>query len=296
MLLDTNSFCDSTVLKCAGQMLDPLPNRLRSSRPRTATPWKMRAGMNIPNDIVDWFRDIFAASNRRLSERIQNVPAIPEPHLDTTFIEHLMAYAAPRMFPSGWSIRIDTHYLGGLRHYGNWEVADIGIFVFFQRGGSLIRQKVALLQSKRLYPTAGDIDHLEEYDVRIGMARLAQRDKYAPSMVSQRFFEFRETSQYRALSVQDNQYIAISKYMDKFHFPVFYLFYNPPKIPLQLQVPIKEYIKITENPPLGARIFPYSTVANTLQSQEKGLQTKHCRHNSRKKCKQLRLALGILYG
>ena len=32
--------------------------------------------MDIPAEIVDWFRDIFAAVNRRLAERIRNVPAI----------------------------------------------------------------------------------------------------------------------------------------------------------------------------------------------------------------------------
>ena len=87
--------------------------------------------MDIPAEIVDWFRDIFAAVNRRLAGKIRNAPAIHEPHLDTTFIEHLMGYAVPRAFPSGWAIRIDTHYLGGLRQFGTWEIADIGVFIFF---------------------------------------------------------------------------------------------------------------------------------------------------------------------
>ena len=52
--------------------------------------------MDIPAEIVDWFRDIFATVNRRLAEKIRNAPAIPEPHLDTTFIEHLTGYDAPR--------------------------------------------------------------------------------------------------------------------------------------------------------------------------------------------------------
>jgi hypothetical protein len=69
-------------------------------------------------------------------------------------------------------------------------VADIGVFVFFTRGGRMIRRKVALLQSKRLFPTTGDVDHLEEYDYRVGMARIAARDTDLASMMSQRKFSF----------------------------------------------------------------------------------------------------------
>ena len=226
--------------------------------------------MSIPAEIIDWFRDIFAASNRRLAERIQNAPAIPEPHLDTTFIEHLTAYSAPYAFKSGWAIRIDTHYLGGMRHFNGWEIADIGVLVFFQRSGSLIRQKVALLQSKRLYPTAGDIDHLGEYDFRIGMAKLGQRDKDAPSMMAQRSFSFEESSRYEALKAHDNQYNAISEYMEQNRIPVFYLFYNPPSIPLHVQVPITDYVKVVNDPAVGSRVIPYQDVAQILHKEKKG--------------------------
>jgi hypothetical protein len=54
--------------------------------------------MNIPSDIIGWFRDVFAAANRHLSEKLLNVPTMPEPHLDTTLVEHLSSYAAPRRF------------------------------------------------------------------------------------------------------------------------------------------------------------------------------------------------------
>ena len=228
----------------------------------------------IPTDIVSWFRSVFAASNRRLSERIQNAPATPEPHLDTTFIEHLYAYSTPHSFPSGWAIRIDTHYLGGLRHFRGWEIADIGVFVFFRRAGLLIRQKVALLQSKRLYPTAGDIDYLDEFDFRVGMARLAQREKHAPSMLAHRLFTFDDSSAYRALHAHDRQYNAIRQYMDEYNLPVFYLLYNPPTTPLHVQVPITGYVEILDDPPLGSRIFPYTNVSRILDTRPKGYTPK----------------------
>ena len=226
--------------------------------------------MDIPIEIISWFRSVFEVSNRRLAEKIQNSPAIHESHLDTTLVEHLMGYSAPRMFPSGWTIRIDVHYLGGLRRFNGWEIADIGVFVFFQRGGSLIRQKVALLQSKRLYPKSGEINHLEEYDYRVGMARLGQRDRHAPSMMSQRLFTFEKTSRYQALHAHNDQYKAIREYMDLHHTPVFYLFYNPPTIPLHVQVPITQYVGVTENPSLGSRVVPYWKVAEILDAKKEG--------------------------
>ena len=142
--------------------------------------------------------------------------------------------------------------------------------MFFQRAGLLIRQKVALLQSKRLYPSAGDIAYLEEFDFRIGMARLAQREKLAPSMMAQRTFTFDDSSAYRALHAHDRQYVAIGEYIDQYQFPVFYLFYNPPTTPLRVHVPITEYVKMTDDPPLGSRVFPYGYIAGLLQKKSAG--------------------------
>ena len=149
--------------------------------------------MILPTEIIDWFRHVFAGANRRLAEKILNVPAVPEPHLDTTLIEHLSGYAAPRRFPSDWIVRVDTHYIGGLRHfYGQWEIADIGLLVFIQQRGQLVRRKVALLQCKRLYPASAQVDVLESYDFMIGMARLGERDARAASMLAARRFDFNE--------------------------------------------------------------------------------------------------------
>ncbi len=152
--------------------------------------------MAIPGEIVDWFRSVFADANKRLCEKIFNVPNFPEPHLDTTLIEHLMGYASPQKFASNWAIRIDTHYIGGLSHYHRWEVADIGVFVFFQKRGKLVRQKVALLQSKRLYPSTGDVIELEDYDFMVGMARIAARPSNPATMLSKREFKFDDESAY----------------------------------------------------------------------------------------------------
>jgi hypothetical protein len=196
----------------------------------------LKAGMIIPNEIIDWFRSVFADANRRLAEKMLNVPSIPEPHLDTTFVEHLMSFATPRKFKGDWAIRIDTHYIGGLAQYWSWEIADIGVFVFFQRKGQLVRQKVALLQSKRLYPIVGDVVELEDFDYMIGMARLGARQGPQAAIIADRIFRFTMSSGYQALQPGSEQTKHIGEFIKRREIPVFYLFYNPPRTPLRVVV------------------------------------------------------------
>lgn len=184
--------------------------------------------MAIPKEIVGWFHGIFADVNRRLCEKMCNVPGTPETNFDLAFIEHLTNYAAPRKFKSDWVIRIDTHYLGALRHLYNWEVADIGVFVFFTKNRKLVRQKVALLQSKRLFPLNGDVEHLEEYDYRVGMARIAAKGTNLASMMAERVYEFTEACRYKSLVKVSKQVDAIKAHVKQYSIPVHYLFYNRP--------------------------------------------------------------------
>ena len=226
--------------------------------------------MAIPPFIIAWFTGVFAGANRKLSEKFLNVPATPEGNFDLAFIEYLTNYAEPQKFASDWAIRIDTHYLGGLRHFRSWEVADIGVFVFFQRKGHLVRQKVALLQSKRLYPTTGEITELEEYDFRVGMAMIAKRDKHAPSMLSQKVFQFTDASKYRKLISGDDQHEAIDGYMRTTGFPIFYLFYNPPVVPLKITVPLLERHQLSGGPAIGIKVIPATYVFDLLRKKKKG--------------------------
>jgi hypothetical protein len=227
--------------------------------------------VDIPPEILDWFREVFASANRRLCEKIRNVPAIPEPHLDTTLVEHLSGFAAPRRFPTDWVIQIDTHYIGGLRHFHRrWEIADIGVLIFYQQRGRLVRRKVALLQSKRLYPRNADVQVLERYDYMIGMARLGERDERAPSMLVRRQFEFGEDCRYGALVAGDEQHVAIAAHIERYGFPVFYLFYNPPNVPLAVELPLALNAVQTVDPALGARVIPTSRIFELLDAQGDG--------------------------
>jgi hypothetical protein len=229
----------------------------------------LKAGMIIPNEIIDWFRSVFADANRRLAEKMLNVPSIPEPHLDTTFVEHLMSFATPRKFKGDWAIRIDTHYIGGLAQYWSWEIADIGVFVFFQRKGQLVRQKVALLQSKRLYPIVGDVVELEDFDYMIGMARLGARQGPQAAIIADRIFRFTMSSGYQALQPGSEQTKHIGEFIKRREIPVFYLFYNPPRTPLRVVVPVTRYIKVRSDPMLGSRVVPAPQILKLLDKIKK---------------------------
>jgi hypothetical protein len=220
--------------------------------------------MAIPKEIIDWFRSIFADVNRRLCEKILNVPGIPEPHLDTTFVEHLMGFASPRQFKGHWAIRIDTHYIGSLGQYRRWEIADIGVFAFFQRKGKLVRQKVALLQSKRLYPVAGDVQELEHFDYMIGMARLGTREGHQAPLLASRTFEFTTSSVYQALQPKDDQTKHIREFLKRNRIAVYYLLYNPPRVPLKIVVPLKKYARQHGAPALGARVMTAPEILKLL--------------------------------
>src|SRR5688572_12983193 len=84
----------------------------------------------IPADVTEWIRTVFRECNERITEKLSNNPNLPEESLDLTWIEHLSQYASPVTLGSLWTVKIETHYLGGLRHFRNWEIADIGVLMF----------------------------------------------------------------------------------------------------------------------------------------------------------------------
>src|SRR5262245_46567585 len=140
--------------------------------------------IEIPSDVTKWLKSAFGSCNERVSEKLSNAPNVPEPSLDLTFIEHLSQFASPITFASKWTVRLDTHYLGGLRHFYNWEIADIELLLFVRRGGKIIRSKVGLLQSKRLYPNGESVKEEVAVDYEIGFARLADPEDVHISLTS----------------------------------------------------------------------------------------------------------------
>jgi hypothetical protein len=127
----------------------------------------------------------------------------------------------------------------GPGYWGRWEIAEIGILVAFRRGGIVQQTKIALLQSKRLYPEEAEApaeDQLVDYEV--GFARLLETEQEFRSATRNRKFTFTRNSCYRALDYQGEQHDAILKYMTDTEIPVHYLLHNPPALPSTAVLPV----------------------------------------------------------
>lgn len=224
---------------------------------------------NFPKQIVSYIAKVFRSVNCRLCQKIARFPNCPETSLDMTFIEELSQYSAPRVVAPGWAVRIDTHYLGGLRHFYSWEIADIGILLFVKKNSKVVGQKVALLQSKRLYPKNEEVRELEEADFRIGMGRLLAGGPSLPSIANQRKFQFTFDCLYGAIKVQDEQYNAIESYETEYSIPIYYLLYNPWEIPSLFTLPISSTKKLGSVRNGGVRVIPAVNLRNSLKTFNK---------------------------
>jgi hypothetical protein len=192
----------------------------------------------IPEAVIDWIRDVFAQVNQRSSSTLSRIPTTWETTLDHSLIGHLAEFAAPFRFPSNWVVNLDTHFIGGGRVWGSWEIADIGILLVFRQSGRVLGTKLALLQSKRLYPdeveSAMDIHPI---DYRGGFGRLLASDSEYRSSVKPRTFHFSPASKYRALEYAGDQYAAVLNYTSSHGIPVHYNLYNPVAVPWTAELP-----------------------------------------------------------
>lgn len=230
----------------------------------------------IPPSVQAWIRDLFAACNAHVAATMSRVPTIHETTLDMAFIDHLAGNATPVEFPSGWLVQINTYYFGGTRHFPihpeppTWEIADIGVLVMFRQGGRLIRSKVALLQSKRLYPDELDWDEDNLLDYMIGFGGLLQPDDDWAKLTAPRPFTFRPQSRYKALLKDAPQYTAITAYETQQPVPVHYLLYHPLQIPHTVTVPLTPQCTITGPCDVGCRVVPARALRQALQNRLTG--------------------------
>ena len=157
-----------------------------------------------------------------------------------SLIEEVSQHSAPVSFSSGWLVRLETHFLGGGSYWGRWEVADLGILIVFRRAGLVVQTKIALMQSKRLYPSEAQTaaeDHPLDYIA--GFSRLLPAEQEYKSAVKSRTFSFQDTSRYRALEFEGKQYKAILGYEKETTVPVHYLLYNPLQLPHSVTYPVE---------------------------------------------------------
>jgi hypothetical protein len=163
------------------------------------------APYSIPANVKQWIRSVFAKVNRRTSNKLTRIPTTHETSLDLTVIEQISQVASPFRFAGDWLVRVDTHYLGGGRHFGEWEIADLGVLVIFRKEHIVQRTKLGLLQSKRLYPDELMFDDEDQpIDYMIGFGRLLHSDSEFASAIRERTFNFSHDSRFRALEMANN--------------------------------------------------------------------------------------------
>jgi hypothetical protein len=208
----------------------------------------------IPEDVIEHFRESFAHANVATTQAMLNNPPIRETSLDEALISALIPRAAPTLLPSEAIVKMDIHNLGGMRHYGRWEIADIGLLCFVYRNGALISQKAAFLQSKRLYPKNNDIIEDDPIDFAYGMNRLLKPPGSLTASILDRNYVFDQECIYGALKPKSDQVKAIDDYSAKFGSEIFYLLYNPPKLPLEIRHPITEFKVVEGEPEVGCRV------------------------------------------
>lgn len=224
----------------------------------------------FPAAVHDYIRFVFGEVNRRICEKIARVPNTSEPSLDMTFIELLSHYSAPHLVAPGWAVRIDVHFLGGLRHWMTWEIADIGVLVFAKRGAEIAAKKVALLQSKRLYPDNSTIIEESHTDYMIGFGHLLPGDPPLRSIALKHDFIFTAASRYNALAVSDQQYKSISDFEKGLKLPVYYLLYNPWAVPATYSYPVMGPITLEQVGNGGCRVMPSSKLRAAMAKKAKG--------------------------
>jgi hypothetical protein len=235
----------------------------------------------IPNDVVTWFRDVFSNANKRVCERLMNLPNIRETSLDDGLIEALIPDSAPTLLPSGAIVRMDTHNIGGLRRLGGpswdwdrpsrgrWETADIAILVFVYRGDTLVAKKIGLLQSKRLYPDNNDVDDDDEAGFRFGMNAFLGRDEHQAVGALHRSFSFTDDCIYGAIHAGDNQIQLIDQLNRDFGKAVYYLLYNPDQVPCSVTYPLRQRTTVTDTS-AGCRVLDADQVHAVLAGLTQG--------------------------
>jgi hypothetical protein len=242
----------------------------KTRRPGEAASKDRDEASALPTAVTDWLRGVFAGCNRRITDKLCNNPNAQEESFDHTWIDELSQFAAPVQINESWVVRVDSHYLGGLRHFMGWEVADIGLLLFVRRKGSLVTRKVAVLQSKRLYPTNNLVREERPVDFEIGFARIADPEDLARSIATTTEFEFTDECEYGALSAASHQFDAIDQYRQQNGIPVHYQFYNPVTTPFTARIPVTSRIRSSSDPALGVRIMRAADVHSAVRALPAG--------------------------
>jgi hypothetical protein len=225
---------------------------------------------DIPESVIEYVRQVFAAANDRVSRKMSDHPSMHEESLDHTLIDELTDAPAAFFATEGAAVRIESHWLGGRWMYGRWEIADIALMILLRRNGGLVQRKVALLQTKRLYSKEIAVETLGRDDFDIGIGRLGDRTDPEFPMSQQRAFSFDDDSQYGAISACSDQVGRIEAYVRQRRIPVFYALYNPRQLPWRGEYPALNGARSDEVNAVGCRVQTMAHVHGHLSELAKG--------------------------
>jgi len=224
----------------------------------------------IPEAAINFVREVFGEANDSVTAVLASHPSMHEETLDHQLVMKSVAVPATFFAKENVAVEIETHWLGGRRHFGRWEIADIAIFVLLRKNGVLIEQKVALLQTKRLYSKEIPVTELDDSDYVIGIARLSQRTDPLVPLTRQRAFSFSDDCVYGAMASGSQQVRHINEYIKKQRIPVFYNFYNPPQIPCSSLYPASAGAPFDFDNSLGCRVLRSTDAHDALANVVSG--------------------------
>ena len=229
-----------------------------------ANGYYLRMTDEIPSAVRDYIRGVFDHADNRVSSRISTTPNIPEESLDICLIESLDEFAGPKVVDPYWAVRISTHFIGSLRHYRRYEIADIGVVVVFKKGTTVLKRKLVLLQSKRLYPSNHNVTVLDEFDYQMGLGMITRADQHETPIFSNVEFEFTANCEYGALRANSEQCTAIQEHFEATDIPVHYLFYNPVVLPWRFSYPVRASDSDLPERQFGTRLLEATDIHSRL--------------------------------
>lgn len=219
----------------------------------------------VPDDLRNRVREIFTDANGEVSRAISRQPNIQEETLDHMLIYEMNKVPLTILPDSRVALAIDTHWIGGRRHFrSRWEIADIALVAVFRRDGVLIWRKVALLQSKRLYSKDIPVVELNYSDYRKGIGRLIDVIGPQVPLFAQRAYSFSGDSVYQELRPNSDQVNRIDDYYKSYKMPVYYSLYNPLYIPMNGSTPIIEGDCLQSDNEVGCRVVRSEEVHQIL--------------------------------
>ena len=225
--------------------------------------------IDLPTDVVTYVRRHFAACNNLVATDLSKFPAIHEESLDMNLISYFARHQGPVKLSSNWIVRIDAHFIGGGRHFGTWEVADIGLMMIFRHNRKVVRSKISLLQSKKLYANSLNYVKDSRYVRRFGLGRLLLTDDEHAALVADRLLKFTMNSRYRAYRKGSDQQDTMGHFERRWGTEMYYLFYNPLDIPLAVKMPMEEMPILPENS-IGCRVVEKRDLDYALSSFSDG--------------------------